>query len=172
MSKILVVSDSHGDDQILKTILDKFANQVDLLIHTGDSEFSSDNPLVEKFNLVKGNMDFVSFPKELVLKLGDDTILVTHGHLFSVGISLTSLTLEGQEVGADMIFYGHTHELLATIENKTLIVNPGSISYPRGQYQRIGGTFAIVDVTMEKFDVQFYNRDLKPVPDLQFSFSR
>ena len=38
-----------------------------------------------------------------------------------------------------------THQLGVEVINGKLLLNPGSISYPRGKYTAIGGTFAIVE---------------------------
>ena len=53
-----------------------------------------------------------------------------------------------------------------------LLVNPGSISQPRGQYAYIGGTFAIIDIAKDSYEVQFYNRELRPIKELNFVFKR
>ena len=53
-----------------------------------------------------------------------------------------------------------------------LFINPGSISLPKGPYAYLKGTYAILTVQPEKFIVQFYTRDLQPVPGLKFEFDR
>ena len=96
MSKILVVSDSHGDDEILDKILAKFAPEMDLLIHTGDSELAPDSALIDQFHIVTGNMDFETrFPKTLDLEADGDRIFVAHGHYYNVNSGLNVLYLEG-----------------------------------------------------------------------------
>lgn len=174
MTKILVVSDSHRDHEILTELVDRFEDQVDLMIHTGDSELEADNPLTKKFLLVTGNMDYgTNFPEALTLETADDEVIyVTHGHLVDVNFGLTQLFLKGKEAHANMIFYGHTHQLMATMEDGILILNPGSISFPRGKYTKIGGTFAIVDSQPDKYEVQYYNREFKPISDLKFVFDK
>ncbi len=173
MAKILVVSDSHQDNAILQTLVDEYQDKVDLMIHTGDSELEENDPLVQKFALVTGNMDYgTNFPVSVELTAGPDKIFVTHGHLANVNFELNTIMLQGKQADADMIFYGHTHQLYVTVEDGILLLNPGSISFPRGQYAKLGGTFAIVENSPERFTVQYYTRDLKPVKELTFSFKR
>ena len=173
MTKILVVSDSHGDDQIVEDIVAKFGNKVDTMFHTGDSEFYQKNPLVQQFHIVIGNMDYgVDFPVAQVVELPEAKVFETHGHKYNVNFGLTTIMLAGEEQAADIILFGHTHQLLATMEQGMLLVNPGSISQPRGQYAYIGGTFAIIDIAKDSYEVQFYNRELRPIKELDFVFKR
>ncbi|AQW22192.1 YfcE family phosphodiesterase [Lentilactobacillus curieae] len=172
MSKLLVVSDNHGDQQILTKILHQFGDQVDYRFHNGDSELSIDSPLVQQFNIVKGNMDFEDFPLENVVNIGDDVVYQTHGHLKNVNQSPLNLELTARSVSANIALFGHTHQLMCTMDGSLLLVNPGSISQPRGEFQMIGGTFCIVDVSTQKFIVDYYDRDLNLVPSLHFQFDR
>ena len=59
--------------------------------------------------------------------------------------------------------------------NGKFILNPGSISYPRGKFTALGGTFAIVETfTSEngkRIEVQYYDRKLNAVPELQVTFN-
>ncbi|APT18054.1 phosphoesterase [Amylolactobacillus amylotrophicus DSM 20534] len=173
MSKLLVVSDSHGDDQILTALAKRYAGEVDVLIHAGDSEFYPRNPLIADFQIVVGNMDYgTDFPVSINLDLPEARVFVTHGHKYNVNFGLNTIYLAGREQDADIIIYGHTHQLLTMIDYGVLIVNPGSISLPRGEYARIGGTYAIIDVAADSFRVQYYTREFKLVEELSFEFPR
>ena len=55
--KILLVSDSHGDDESLRKIANKH-NNCDYYIHLGDSQSSPD--LIRPFVSVRGNCDYYS----------------------------------------------------------------------------------------------------------------
>ena len=59
-----------------------------------------------------------------------------------------------------------------TVEDGMLMINPGSISLPRGQYAGLGGTYAVVEATGERFVVDYYDRNNQPVTDLHFVFNR
>ena len=55
--KILVVSDNHREEKILTEIVQKMGDQVDLMIHCGDSELAPDQEPMSNFKAVKGNND-------------------------------------------------------------------------------------------------------------------
>lgn len=171
--KVLLVSDNHGDVQILKTIQERFAKRVDGMFHCGDSNVEPTDPVMARFQTVVGNTDWgLDYPKVITQTFGDQRITVTHGHLYQVNTTMTPLLLLAKETGADVLAYGHTHQLAVTVEDHRLLINPGSISQPRGQYAGIGGTFAIVEATPRRFEVQYYNRELRALPDLHFNFQR
>lgn len=171
--KALIVSDNHGDEDILRQLVANFANRVDVLIHCGDSELTPTNPVMQHFVAVKGNNDWnADYPLNQVVDCQNEKIFVTHGHRYQVNYSLTPLMLKGEEQQADIVCYGHTHQLATTMNTGTLFINPGSISLPRGEYARLGGTFAVAEATAQSFVVRYYDRDLKPVPELHFEFKR
>ena len=171
--KILVVSDNHREEKILTEIVQKMGDQVDLMIHCGDSELAPDQEPMSNFKAVKGNNDYgLLYPNELVVNAGQEQVYITHGHLQRVNFSLTPLMLTGQEKNASIVCYGHTHQLGAVYDHRMLIINPGSISFPRGEYAKIGGTFAIVNAQPERFIVDYYNRQMKALPELHCEFSR
>ncbi|MCI5812822.1 MAG: metallophosphoesterase [Limosilactobacillus coleohominis] len=171
--KILLVSDNHGDVQILKSIDAAFKLKVDQLFHCGDSNLSFSISPMRDFQTVLGNTDQkLDYPKVITQKIDNQNVTVTHGHLFQVGMTMTPLLLLAKETKADIVAYGHTHQLAVAMDDNCLFINPGSISYPRGEYAKIGGTFAVVDATQEHFDVQYFDRNLQPIPELKFGFAR
>lgn len=171
--KLLAVSDNHGDRQILQTIFAAYGPQVDGLFHCGDSEMTKDDALFKGVQVVKGNNDFgPDFPNEVQQVIDGTKIFMTHGHLYNVGMSLTQLDLRVREIDAEVVLFGHTHQLAAEMSQGRLYVNPGSISLPRGQYASIGGTFAIIEVTADQMTVDFYNRELKRIDQLHQQFER
>ncbi|GAY73174.1 YfcE family phosphodiesterase [Lentilactobacillus kosonis] len=172
MSKVLVVSDSHGDQKILRTIWTKFNDQVECFFHCGDSELSKDSDLIHKYLLVKGNMDFEDFPIERTISVGDTKVYQTHGHLKGVNFNILNLLLTAESMDAGIALFGHTHELMCTTDNGVLLVNPGSISQPRGDFASIGGTFCTIDINNSDFIVDYYNREMQVVPELHFQFKR
>lgn len=171
--KALVISDNHHDQAILTTVVDKMASQVDIMIHCGDSELAPNESPMTSFHAVKGNNDFnLDYPNEFSLQAGDERFFVTHGHRYRVNSTMTPLMLKGEETGATVVCYGHTHQLGVEYDQQMLIINPGSISLPRGQYMALGGTFAVVDCQPQHFVVDYYNRQLQVVPELHCEFDR
>ena len=130
--RILVVSDTHGNYQLLRQVV-KEAGSVDLLIHAGDgssdlTKLARDFPALS-LAAVAGNCDpFSTRPRELLLNMGGQKIFLTHGDRYQVKWDLLRLSLEGQERGANLIVFGHTHSPLINYERGILLFNPGSLS--------------------------------------------
>nr|WP_305069045.1 metallophosphoesterase [Limosilactobacillus kribbianus] len=172
--KVLIISDNHREENILTQVGQRWIGQVDLMIHCGDSELAPTQPSMKQFDLaVAGNNDWgLDYPNDGLLTADGVRIFATHGHRYGVNSSLTRLMLKGEEERADIVCYGHTHQLAVTSEKGMLMINPGSISLPRGQFARLGGTFAVVDAQPTKFVVDYYDRQSQPVEQLHFEFKR
>ena len=85
--------------------------------------------------------------KEDVFELGDHVAFVTHGDVYGVSWGEEELVSRAQEMGADVVFYGHTHcPAYHVYESEGVTVfNPGSIALPR-QMTPSGPTFLIIDL--------------------------
>ena len=75
---------------------------------------------------VAGNCDFSSLPREEVITIGGQRILITHGHRFMVKSSTTLLGIEAEEQGVKAALFGHTHEPFIDYHGGILLLNPGS----------------------------------------------
>lgn len=172
--KLLVVSDSHGDHQILQTLLDRYTGKVQGFIHCGDSELTAKQSLSQKFWLVRGNMDFeLAFPMSLTKTKGSETIFISHGHLLGVNLNLARFEAAAAKKQATVACYGHTHQLFCEMNAAgCLVINPGSISQPRGQWADLGGTYAIIELNEDDVRVQYYDRDHQAIDQLAYQFSR
>ncbi len=63
--RALIISDSHGWADELKKVIDRHKNEVDVMIHCGDSELEKNHPAIQGMNIVKGNCDYGDdFPEE------------------------------------------------------------------------------------------------------------
>lgn len=136
--KVLIISDSHGQDRHVAMALDR-EWPFDVMIHLGDfqedeDEFAmilagEDVPLY----MVKGNCDFWSnVPSERILALEGHRILMTHGHRMRVDYGTRELARCALDNRCSIAMYGHTHR--PDLDDTTpglLILNPGSISFPR-----------------------------------------
>ena len=112
--KYLIVSDNHGDRNILVEIVNRYVDRVDHMFHCGDSELKANDELWEHFTVVTGNCDYdPGYKKEQVVSIGDDVIYMTHGHLSNVRFGLTMLSLQAQEAGANIALFGHIHQAVA-----------------------------------------------------------
>lgn len=144
--RILVISDTHGDDRDIKRLLEVV--RPDRVYHLGDSENECrflTNVATCPVEMVCGNCDWYSkLPQEVVLEVGKHVLLITHGHRFSCKSSYDGLMKEAKRVGADYILYGHTHVPEIERLNGYTIINPGSLTYPRSYDRR--GTYAVLNV--------------------------
>lgn len=167
----LIVSDAHGDIGILRELFTYYRSKVSAIFYAGDSELMANDPVFAGINTVRGNMDFdPAFKNEVVYHDEMTTIFMAHGHLFDTNYTLTNLLRAGRANHADVIVTGHTHQLGVEWFDNTLILNPGSISSPRGTYRDIGGTYAILSVTDTETKVVFYNRQRHAIPNLTFTW--
>lgn len=170
MKKILVMSDSHGDREIVKDIRDRYKDKVDLLFHNGDSELSAADELWQNFFVVGGNVDFAGFKDEQLITLEQDLILQVHGHRYGINFGLEQLTLAAQPKRATIILFGHLHRISCEKRQGILFVNPGSIAQPRGPIQE--KSYAILSLEDDRIKVQYYSRRYLPLKELHFEFLR
>lgn len=148
--KILIASDSHGDIGILREIIaDEKPEQ---LFFLGD--FIKDvNGLEKKIKVskVKGNLDYKSRGQyERMVSIGKLNILLTHGHQYRVKYTPYKLYLRARELGANLVFFGHTHQYSDYKEEGIHFINPGSISKPRGQEFK---SYVILNTSTEGYEV-------------------
>lgn len=139
--KILIVSDSHRDNDALRYAIGQ-EQPFDLLIHAGDVEGDLDTILPPRYRdyrvvCVRGNCDWGSLcpDSELIPVAGDTwhrSIYVTHGHRYNVRYEDDLLLDAARQQLADIVVYGHTH-VPACYETADglLVINPGSVSEPR-----------------------------------------
>ncbi|CAH0419034.1 YfcE family phosphodiesterase [Periweissella ghanensis] len=170
--KYLFISDAHGDRAILQKIFQANKEAVTQIFYNGDSELPADDSVFDGVITVAGNMDFDrKYESSNHYRTSDQSIFQAHGHLFGVNYSLTKLILAAKAVDAQIVTFGHTHQLGVEVVDNMLVINPGSISQPRGQYAYLGGTYAIVTVNGLIYDVQYYDRQMTAIPDLHFTFN-
>lgn len=149
--KILVVSDTHGDNRNFDRVLER-VGEPDLFIHCGDisgSEYYYEHVLSCPKVMVSGNNDWGGLRETELCEFGGLTILVTHGHRYHVSFDTEWLVDEAQSALADVVFYGHTHRPDITFheESGIWICNPGSLSYPRQDGRR--PSFLLMDIDRE-----------------------
>ena len=81
--------------------------------------------------MAEGNCDYnFSRDKEDIFELGDHVAFVTHGDAYGVSWGEEELVSKAQEMGADVVFYGHTHCPAFHYYEKegVTVFNPGSIA--------------------------------------------
>ena len=136
--KILIVSDTHRSLKNFKVAWEE-ESPVDMLIHLGDIERQMSDLLdmvdCETY-MIAGNNDFLcGLDNEMVIEIGEYKAFLTHGHRYMVGYTDEYITEAAREHGADIAMFGHTH--VPYINNEDLLLlNPGSMTYPRQSGRR------------------------------------
>ena len=137
--KILVVSDTHGRDERLEAAVE-LEQPFDYLIHCGDvegREFFIEALADCPCTIVAGNNDFFSdLPREAEIVLEGHKIMVTHGHNYGVSMDLYGISEETAARECEIVFFGHTHKPVIEKKNGVLVINPGSLSFPRQENRK------------------------------------
>ena len=93
---------------------------------------------------VSGNSDFGSGPDVLAFNFGSKKFVITHGHRYDVKYDRLRICLLAEENEADVCMFGHTHLPELFYHGRSLMLNPGSISLPKGNYL---GCYGVVDIS-------------------------
>ena len=154
--RIGVFSDTHGDISGARRFLDSLA-PLDALFHLGDCVPDGEK-LGKLFSCpvyaVRGNCDYRSDePLERIVDLGGKRFLLLHGHQYYYA---EAMLYRGEEVHADMVLYGHTHMPDLSADGPRLLLNPGSLSRPRGGSVQ---SCALILLEGKDLTVRFVNAD-------------
>lgn len=108
MTKIVVMSDTHGD-RFYFNVIAPVVESCDILIHLGDGnkDCMSFATQAQKV-LIRGNNDF-SGEEQSILEVGNHKLFLTHGHRYDVDAGSKKLSIEARRLGCDIALYGHTH---------------------------------------------------------------
>ncbi len=150
--KLFFISDIHGSLYYGKKAIEKFKeHNADYLVILGDHLYhGARNPLSVEYNpketaelfnqysdriiSVRGNCDSEVDEAVLDFPISSDyafvlyegrRLFLTHGHIYN------EENLPKLKAG-DVFFYGHTHLPVAKKQNDIYIINPGSITLPKG----------------------------------------
>lgn len=169
--KVLVVSDSHGDREVLVELKERYEGKVSKMFHCGDSELAAADEIWNSYVTVGGNMDFDrEFPLEQVVTIGENRFFMVHGHRHEVKFTMAPLIEAAKKAQAQFAFFGHSHELGVEKRDNILLLNPGSILQPRGRYNI--KTYAIVEIEQNAINVSYYDREHTRLKDLVVEFKR
>jgi uncharacterized protein len=163
MMKVLIISDSHGRAKRLNEIVDRV--KADHVIHCGDfCTGRSELPSVP-LTVVRGNCDWEEVSEEEIFEADSLCFFVTHGHRYRVKESLLPIKYRAQEAGAQIACFGHSHFPVCEKEDGVLLINPGSITQPRGFTVP---TYAVLETKDGKIKVVFYQTDGTPITERGF----
>ncbi|NLC69255.1 MAG: metallophosphoesterase [Clostridiaceae bacterium] len=154
--KILVFSDTHGDIKKAREAIKKNID-TDLIIHLGDY-FRDAQKIRAEFpgipvEYIYGNSDFMidDTPAEKLLEFEGKRIFMTHGHKYSVKWNYQQLFDKAYELKADVLLFGHTHVAEIVKNGSGYILNPGSISDPRGDSIE---SYAVIEINDGKVELR------------------
>lgn len=144
--KILIVSDTHRKNDNYFKLVERV--HPDMVIHCGDSE-GSEYALSQAagcpVQIVMGNNDFFcDLPRELEFDVEGVRVWVTHGHSYYVSMNLETLKSEARHRGVDVVMFGHTHRPYLEETEDLIVINPGSLSYPRQEGRK--ATYAMMEI--------------------------
>ena len=146
--RILVVSDSHGDELGLRLAI-QAEPKARMMIHLGDGERDMDTVSQEIGNIkvmqLKGNVDSgSSAPEACVGTVEGKRIYCTHGDnsnpVDDAKNSTAKLKENARREEADIVLFGHTHEPINEYDDGLYIFNPGSI---------MDGHYGVVDINKD-----------------------
>ena len=126
IKRLVLVSDSHGHNDTLDLIAmyeDDVCNYDITYVIAGDSEEDANS--IKPFISVRGNMDYYPYPLDLTLSFYNHKVFVYHGHIHRIIPDDVSV-----------ICHGHSHVTKIDNNNGVYDLNPGSITYPRGNSER------------------------------------
>lgn len=131
MSRIAVVSDTHGNIENIRPLLHRIG-QVDALYHLGDhaeDAIGLSRILNCGYVSVRGNCDpFSAAPLETTVEWHGRRILLLHGHTVA---GRQHLFYAAKQANADAVLFGHSHVPSVESFEGVLMLNPGSLSRPR-----------------------------------------
>lgn len=139
--KILLVSDSHGHNEILKNLVRQYPN-MNFYFHAGDSQSSPYE--IAPFISVKGNCDYdEDFMDHIKINTPYGNLYMTHKPLINPNII--------KENDIKILINGHTHVPQIKKVEDLYILNPGSVVYPRLDNSP---SYMIIDIEKDKIDAK------------------
>lgn len=135
MTRVLVVSDSHGDGLAVEEALAR-EKQAKTVIHLGDGAAEAmrlANMYPDRtWHIVRGNCDSTyDVPVQQVVTIEGQKLYLTHGFAEHVKSGLLRLSFAAREREVQAALYGHTHIPATDFYEGMLLLNPGSIAQRR-----------------------------------------
>ena len=158
MSKIAIISDSHGSIENIALFSERLKG-VDALWHLGDH---ADDAVTLSARLncgcvaVRGNCDYWSdAPLTYTVEWHRRRILLLHGHTVSGKLPLLYVA---KEANTDAVLFGHSHVPSVETVDGILLLNPGSLSRPRTAQ---GPSLALMTLTDDEMTAEILFPDLR-----------
>lgn len=159
---IFVTSDTHGHLEKTYEMYEKLkeltvdGREIDKIIHCGDYQRDAESIegyLAKPVISVKGNCDGQRGRDFKVTDTPYGKILVTHGHMESVDYDYDRLSYLAEENQCSAVCFGHTHMPVYEGYNGLILINPGSLTFPR---DGTSGSCALINATEDELKVSIY----------------
>ena len=152
---LLIVSDSHGAKDTVKSILNERGAYSDAFVFCGDGIGDVANILSQAlyddeirqtlppviaivqgnndsgFYLLRAQEEHIKAPLTQTITACGHKLFITHGHRFCLYDGTKPLVTAAKAESAEAVLYGHTHVAVGEKSNGMLTLNPGSCSRPR-----------------------------------------
>lgn len=153
--KIGVLGDSHRNKKAIDMAIKKLKSEnIKLILHTGDN-FLDSKYINKEYNFdiiaIKGNCDFENVEEDLIFNIEDKKIFLTHGHRYAVKYGIKEILNKGKEEKCDIVIFGHSHIPFLQKIDGIYLLNPGSVSLPRGKSKK---SFAIIEILESKISIE------------------
>ena len=142
--KILLISDSHGKNDIIDKLYKMYPN-MDLYLHAGDS--CTDSFSLFPFQSVRGNCDY---DYNMMDRFFTST---PYGNLLMKHVPNMDIE-ELKKLNVKIYIFGHLHERHFYQEEGIYFISPGSTSREKDQYPN---GYMILDITSEKVQAEFFD---------------
>ena len=127
--KLVVMSDSHGYNDNVRTVLKK-EKGADYFIHLGD--LCCDSRLFPQLIVIRGNNDYDhDLPLQLVSEFNGVRFFICHGHRFLFYSREKEIAQEARRNHCQYALFGHSHEFCDEVIDGVRLLNPGSLMYNR-----------------------------------------
>ncbi len=137
MTKVLLISDIHGDVKTMENILE-LHQDADVKIFLGDFQVSrvAQENLASLFDyVVQGNNDYPGISeKSILVDIDGVKTFMDHGTYYMTLIHYVDrkkLAVKAKSLGATLALHGHNHKAEISDIDGVTVFNPGSPSYPR-----------------------------------------
>ncbi len=144
--KILVVSDSHGNDSVLKDLLKEYP-KMDYYLHAGDSQSTS--YALFPFDSVRGNCDYFDFDTVRRINTPIGYLVMKHYPVLN----------RDEEKTTKIFIHGHTHRYEIKKDNYITIC-PGSVTHPRDGSL---GSYAILEIEIDHINISIIELGTKKI---------
>jgi uncharacterized protein len=148
MTRIIALSDTHLQDELLLPAVAALAKSADIILHAGDfvsAQCHAALAALGRLEAVHGNSDCPELkkllPERRVIEVEEVRIGLVH--MASHGSDLVGAEMMAREMDVQVLVFGHIHRPLIE-KGKRLLICPGSTTLPRMSAPSVAG-LEIVD---------------------------